>query len=662
MKKKLLSLLLTLTLLLALTPGASAVGAFADVTDADTAQNVEVLRLMGVIEGDNGAFRPTSSLTRAEFCKMAVVLKGMRAAAIRYGSKNVGFLDMKSHWAAGYVNYAADKSVGMLHGMPDGTFQPDRAVTYGEAVAILVRMLGYTDADTGGIWPDGYIALAHEAGMTTGVSLSGGSAITRAQAAKLFVNALSSKNTKGETLIDKLGYTADLSKDAVTLRSIDAAKGVMRLSDGTAPEMENPMESTVLTGLKGWVVKNGTKALTFLPATGKSGGAANDAAIIVRADGSTAGLDALTGGARGYAIYRNGVRVTAAALRKNDVATYSAASNAVRVCDARVAVYYENCSPSQSEPTTITALGGTTFDVLPTAQQSLARFKPGQTMVLLLTADGRVAGAAESGVSGNALAYMSGSGKASLICGDVLLPLALNGVPVPSGAYGKVVRVSQSGKSASQIYLTAQSVTAFALDLDAMTLGPRPVASDAVVIDNGAVTSPAALGATHVEKERVVYYATGSGGAVELIVLSDAGSAYYGRAVVNLLDDEAGSVVTVSIDAGGRSTKTIRTVQSVRTGDYVEAIVSSDGERFISVTPLTKLASVPASAWVGDTAVNYGGQTYAVSASVVCYNRGSGAWFAPSGADTALDAAKAYGGTMDCYAKDGVIRVIEVRS
>ncbi len=124
MKKKFISIVLCLALSLSLAPSALALGAFADVTDAETAQNVEVLRLMGVIEGDNGSFRPYGSLTRAEFCKMTVVLAGKRDASASYGGKTV-FPDVKAtHWASGYINYAAGKDAGLVHGLPDGTFLP----------------------------------------------------------------------------------------------------------------------------------------------------------------------------------------------------------------------------------------------------------------------------------------------------------------------------------------------------------------------------------------------------------------------------------------------------------------------------------------------------------------------------------------------------------
>jgi hypothetical protein len=106
------------------------------------------------------------------------------------------------------------------------------------------------------------------------------------------------------------------------------------------------------------------------------------------------------------------------------VATYSAATNSIIVSDTRVSVYYEDCSPSPSNPSTITVLNGMKLNVLPTAVDSLSKLKPGKQIVLLLTADGQVAGAedANSGnVQGNAMAYVDGSGSVQMICGGSLL-------------------------------------------------------------------------------------------------------------------------------------------------------------------------------------------------------------------------------------------------
>ena len=78
MKKRVFSALLALVLTLsAVVLPASAAGSFSDVSDKKTAQNVEVLRLLGVVEGNGiGQFNPYAQLTRAEFCKMLVTLMG----------------------------------------------------------------------------------------------------------------------------------------------------------------------------------------------------------------------------------------------------------------------------------------------------------------------------------------------------------------------------------------------------------------------------------------------------------------------------------------------------------------------------------------------------------------------------------------------------------
>ena len=714
MKKRVFAALLCLALMASLVPAAFAAGLYADVTDPETARNAEVLRLMGVMEGDgSGRFHPNSSLTRAEFCKMAVVLSGKRSVVTRYASRTV-FPDLRApHWATGYVNYAASADAGLIHGMPDGTFQPDRAITYGEAVAILMRRLGYTDKDTGGIWPDGYIALAGEAGMTKGLTISGNASITRAQAAKLFVNALTAENDEGKSLLDTLGYTCDTTGDPITIWGVDMVNGKLRLSSGDPIEMENPMELFALIGVKGYVVTKDKKAVTFLPVVSNAGNAVSDAAIIVSANGSAAGFDALTGGATNYTVYRNGVRATVSALKKGDVVTYNAANNTIQACDTRVAVYYENCEPSPAAPTSITVLGGTEFKVMTTAQRSLAQLKPGKNMIIQLTADGRVAGAVESGsangLNGNALGFVDGKGKASLICANTLIELA--------GSYsdyaGQAVRVSQSSKT---VYLYKQSSSnTGALDLTAKTLGTRKLADGVLVFSDGKLTAVEALGTAVIEQSRIAYARTNAANEVDLIVIADSGNELFGRVIITkendtwiwnegygdkepkndstgayLTDEDTGAFILDeynekiwewAVGHGPRYTEKNSTTgyytqkqfitvvksetikygpfesyYSVHTGDFVSTQINSSETNFTNMVPLTKLPSVPASAWIGDTAVNYGGQTYTVPSGVICWNRDAGDWFAD------LAAAKAYGGTMDLYVKDGVVRVIEVRA
>ena len=148
MKKRLLSLLLAVCLavsVLVLPASAAETVRFSDVTDRDTAMAVESLRLLGVLDGyADGSFRPNAVLTRAQFCKMAVYAMNGESELGLYRTVTV-FPDVKpSHWAAAYINMAA-KGKGIISGYADGSFHPERTVTVGQAVTILLRLLGYKD-------------------------------------------------------------------------------------------------------------------------------------------------------------------------------------------------------------------------------------------------------------------------------------------------------------------------------------------------------------------------------------------------------------------------------------------------------------------------------------------------------------------------------------
>ena len=706
MKKRVFSALLALVLTLsaAVLP-ASAAESFSDVSDKKTAQNVEVLRLLGVVEGSGaGRFNPNGQLTRAEFCKMVVVLMGKGNDAMRYKTVTI-FPDVRAtYWAAGYINLAVRQSEPkLLAGLPDGTFQPDRPISYGEAVTILMRVLGFADQDTGGIWPDGYINLAKSSGVSAGVSLTGGATITRAQAAQLFVNVLSvGKDGKGyEPAGCKIGSEATL---------ISLSANTIRVNvDGKSEKFDlvRPSSSSALNGLKGRLLTNGDgKVMTFVPKTSAATGAAvSSAAVILSADKSTGGISALTDGRTDYTIYRNGVLSSVDALRKNDVATYDAASNTVYVCDTRVTVYYESCEPSPSAPVSIKVLGGTQLNVLPTAQQSLSQFKPGKTMTLLLAGDGSVAGAVDGDYAarGNAIGVVSG-GKVQLLCGSTLLPLTLTGMTVDSKLEGKLVSVSSSSKTAVGLYAKSGGVSGD-LNVREGTLGGRKLASGVLIFDDGVLVDLGELADARIAQSRITYARTNGSGEVDLIALSSTTGEKYGRVTVSVKDDEwvwkdgygdkeskqAGvnghyetkegesiwiwnsdsgpnttkqrgvngdysTTTTVSVDCNESEKYSHECYYSVRSGDFVAFKENSGKTGFSQMLTLDKLSDVASTAWIGKTAVNYGGRTYTVSSDALCWNRDGGSWL-----DGGVEAALAYGGTMNLYVRDGVVRVLEVR-
>ena len=657
MKKRILTWLLAvgmLASLLTVPAGAANATRFSDVADNYTATAIETLRLMGVLDGySDGTFRPNAALTRAQFCKMAVYAMDGGSELGRYSTVTI-FPDVKpSFWASSYINMAAKKSI--IAGFADGKFKPNQTVTAGQAVTILMRGLGYKDENMGGVWPQGYMAEAKTCGLlkSTGIT-SAYSALTRGQAAKLFLNLFEAKRGTGEGAVVLFNYS--VGDKEVYLTNLDAGKGTMT-AGGQVYDMAHPVTSTSLIGSKGKAVLNGDgEILTFLPVTGGSG--ISNAAVIIGANGSALGLDSLTGGS-GYTIYKNGSPASAADLKKYDVATYSAATNSVVVCDTKVSVYYEDCTPSPSNPTTITVLG-TELNVLPTAVESLSQFKPGQQMILLLTADGQVAGAVAPNTSGtrsNALAVVDASGGMQLICGSTLVKINGSG----SGYENSVVSVTSiksGGKAALSLRAVSGKVSGD-LDVQAGTLGGKKLAANAMIFDGGKQVALAELSKSGVRASQISYARTNWAGEVDLIVLNNSQSdnEIYGRAIIGTGKDEDGEEFrTITIVYGNdKKTEAIKSGNNVSTGTFVAVKLNKAGTMFTSFDTMSKLSNISSGAWIGKTAVNYGGRTYEVPSDVQCYNADTGKWMED------LDAAKNYGGTMNLYAYDGVIRIVEVK-
>lgn len=219
MKRKFVSLLLVL--LFVFSPASAA---FSDISDSKLAQTASVLDALGIMQGvGDNRFDPGSSLTRAQFCKLAVTALGFSDVSA-YGSYTI-FPDVKNtHWAAQYINAAVRhpdlKDQAIIRGYADGTFGPDKIVNYGEVCTMLLRMLGYKEADIGPFWPADYIARAQSLGLTKDVSLTDpNAAVKRSDAAIMLVNTLgaSMKGEEGGLLLDRVASAT--VKDSILLET-----------------------------------------------------------------------------------------------------------------------------------------------------------------------------------------------------------------------------------------------------------------------------------------------------------------------------------------------------------------------------------------------------------------------------------------------------------
>ena len=247
MKKRFVSLCLAGLIMVA---PASAV--FTDISDSRVSQTAAVLDALGIMQGvGGGSFAPGKALTRAQFCKLAVTAMGVTDVS-PYASYTI-FPDVKhSHWAAPYINAAVRhpelKEKAIIRGYADGSFGPNKIVSYGEVCTMLLRMLGYKEEDVGPFWPADYIAQAQAIGLTDGVTITDArAAVKRGDAAVLLLNALNTdkKGEEGSTLLDKVASST--VKDCILLEtgktySALAADAALFYEDGVV-DAESPRKT-----------------------------------------------------------------------------------------------------------------------------------------------------------------------------------------------------------------------------------------------------------------------------------------------------------------------------------------------------------------------------------------------------------------------------------
>ena len=179
-----------------LSPAASA--AFSDAEGTWAAEVIEKAEGYGLMNGyPDGTFGVGKELTRGEFVAVLCRMFGWDAASPGAPS----FSDCPaSHWAYSYVETA------LAHGVMDagGAFRPEDYISREEMAVMLVRALGYgtlAQSLSGLELPfdditdnRGYIAIAYDIGMITGVAGAGGQlkflprdSATREEAAAMLV-------------------------------------------------------------------------------------------------------------------------------------------------------------------------------------------------------------------------------------------------------------------------------------------------------------------------------------------------------------------------------------------------------------------------------------------------------------------------------------------
>lgn len=292
---------------------------FYDVTDdGEISEAISVLTRLGILSGmGEGIFAPEGTLTRAQFAKIAVTLMGKTDEAV---TKTSAFSDVKStDWYSGYVNVVATE--GIITGYPDGSFGANDAVTYAQAIAVLIRLLGYDGSDVGYKWPMGYIDKAEALSITDGLDFNASDIIDRKTTALIIYRALftNMKDTKQKLIsgMDKTVFencviiatssdsAAILSnqvktnegmftfdKDNLNMEEYSGSRGTMVVDDNLevicfVPDNDiNQKEYIVAAAYN----EGGTKNVTVLGEDGKTGTIGENTAVYYRGETYTASL------------------------------------------------------------------------------------------------------------------------------------------------------------------------------------------------------------------------------------------------------------------------------------------------------------------------------------------------------------------------------------
>ena len=172
--KKLLALVLALVMTLSLAVvGSNAAFKDADKVNETYSEAVNVLSGMKVFQGyTDGSFQPTGDITRAEVAAIVYRLYTGDVTdkqASLYATYNK-FSDMDgAAWAKGYIGYCGN--AGLIKGYDAKTFGPSDKVTGYQALAMILRAVGYDKNDefTGAQWQLRVASTAQQLGILKNV-------------------------------------------------------------------------------------------------------------------------------------------------------------------------------------------------------------------------------------------------------------------------------------------------------------------------------------------------------------------------------------------------------------------------------------------------------------------------------------------------------------
>lgn len=196
-------------------------------------ENIETISALGILDWDTDTFSASENVTRGAFTRLItnIVSNGV------YSTDSVMsvFADVSADSELGKILYTA-KNFGIVSGDGEGSFYPDRPITYEEAYKILGSALGYdADAKANGGYPTGYVMSCIKAGLKSDSIEPLSDRLTPKGAAKLIVDAFECNVMKVKLVNNNTEYEIDRDEDWIyTAKKILVSEGVVTANSITA--------------------------------------------------------------------------------------------------------------------------------------------------------------------------------------------------------------------------------------------------------------------------------------------------------------------------------------------------------------------------------------------------------------------------------------------
>ncbi|NBI65910.1 S-layer homology domain-containing protein [Pseudoflavonifractor sp. 60] len=508
----------------------------------------------------DGRFQPDSTISQAE--AVTILLR-----ALRYTSQQTGAV-----WPQGFMNLAG--SIGLTAGLPaDYSAGINRA----QAAQLFVNALKCKDVDgkvyyesLGTVLPEKTIILAVNVETDDG-STRGAIRTSSNQNSEAYLpahgdgNPASLQGKRGNLVLndkeeivtfipdDSTAVSITLSGDAQSTSVKDVKGAQYTISARTPVYTASAGQSTsyldayttLYAGTQLMLYSEKGKVVAVY-ATSTVTTADSDAVVILER-ATAASFHKLTGGVTDFKIVKNRQSVGLSDIKPYDVVTYDQMTNTLVVSDLRITATYADPKPSAKTPQTLSVVGNE-FQVLESAWDTIGDLKPGDSVSLLLTADGKVAGILPSSPQTRSTAVgvvEGGSAKIFLPNGGTM---TLSGTITNGDNLQGQLAVITAGSDHLSAGRLSENRAPGAFQISSMKLGSYNVSPGVRIFErvSSGATVPISLSTLTMEQIEVanIYaYHMNSSNVVDYIVLREVtGSAYIYGMMVGGYSGEPGGV------------------------------------------------------------------------------------------------------------------------